>query len=955
LYDAARKLAYMAPIQQKIICSNQASKTADAFLETLTRITPNPEQVNIRVGVLGALEQLVLGTFNGQAQIALVGSSAAGTELVSSDLDVTITMPTTEDRVLLLRALLQQLQWATTGGWQHYNPAVSAVFLDATLEAVEGARIPIIKVTIHDGTLLDISFNQPTAIGSAQLIHNQIQSQAFLAPLCRLVKHWVEKRELPSPRHGGLGSYAWVLLVIFATQLDQAKAKEQTPTSHQPPLAPLFSSGRSLSSMLYGFFETLSEFDYSTVCSIRCGAAIPKEYRWHRPGQLPVLEDPADPTNNVAANISPATWVFLRAQFRDSARCLHPNGVMASDPRKAHDLLYANSFTGSPAIELRGDQLALYMLQPATPRGGGQTGAAGAAGSSGGGQQREDGRVEVGRVCSVRPAVGWTDLDRRLSRWDSRSVLSLRPYRLHGPSWHAPGERGLDHDKAGAAFTEEERRVYRTCLPPPPATTPATTPAIGGDMPSIPSIPSMPFMDAAAASLASPSGPMISLVPSQIVCVLREPGKAKLEKEELGEDPVPGWIGLQACAGSSNLLAESESESPSGSVLGSGIGSVTLSPEARAFLCLCETVLKQEPPPPSATMGGRASVAARGSHTTTSTTTAPGSSLPEVPIPEPRPRPDGVASGREHGGALGGALGGTKRGMNAMVIETPHSKKRRVTPGRELLGGGGGAREGHGCMQGASPTPFASSPSSIPQVSVTQAASRRRGVAGVGEGGELDPAQEAWEGDPNRDPKDGKQALRRGRREGEGGMQQPAGGHTLCQPVATPSSQPLRASSQPSPLSTPLEAELGASSPPVIGGGLNCPPPSAGGMDLTPCVNEQPTPLPLPLELEGPHGSGTRPPRGVPPGAHRGVPTAAWGGQRPLRLPIMQGIHGGSTSAANTGGKGAGLESLPVNAPAPQPNGGSKLSQQGKGGRGKAKPPAPRPKGGRGGKARRAP
>lgn len=769
----------MAPANSKN--ANHPSKTAaaavDPFLATLARITPNPEQVKARVGVLTALEQLVMGTFNGQAQLALVGSSAAGTELVSSDLDVTVTMPTT-DQLFVLRALLQQIQWATTGGWQQYNPAVSLVFAGARVEAIEAARIPIIKVTISDGTLLDISFNQPLAIGSAQLVHGHINLQPYLAPLCRLVKHWVERRELPSARHGGLGSYAWVLLVIFATQLD---AKEKTGQ---------FSSSRSLQQMLASFFESLGRFDYSTVLSVRSGQGIAKEYRWHRPGQLPVVEDPADASNNVAANISEATWVFLRAHFLDSAAALATPGL----PQDAHDALFSNAFTSNPAIGLHPGQLAVYACTP--PCSGLGLG------------------LGLGRVLSVAPKPGWTgDF---VSRWDLRSSVVVEPY--------------LEEETKSKGEPEMSWRVYRRT---------------------------------AVASVGEAPG-RVHLVPSQVVCMLQEqPGRSD-PGEPIAAEPKPN---------SSDDAGQGEQQPQADTAAAAGGGgeipcALTVSGRAFGLLCHCEAILDDE--------RNAASTAARIDTT--------------LPLARPAPVPGArsVLDKREGTGGVmpggttgGGTTGATASGMvipeprprasgkrgNAMLIETPHSKKRRVAPGEEEA------------TVDASPTPFASSP---PMSHVTMAME-----------GAVDTEEEARQSKGTKD---------------EAGQGCPH-----------PESH------------TPSAAAAGD---------LPAPRSAAAGMDLTPCVNDN---------------SSSGEPEAQPRPAF--TPQAAWGGQRPLRLPGL-----GNTTAKNEPLKNEGPKPLPVNAPKAHANGGAKTQgyfgkgtgRKGQAGAVGAMPPAPRPRGGRGGAKRGA-
>ena len=114
------------------------------FQHTLMEITPKLEQVQWRVGVLSALEQLILSTFNGQAGICLVGSSASGTELVSSDLDVTVSMPGVES-LIILRSLMPQIQSAAAGHWAQYHQGVHVVFSGGRVDSIESARIPIIK------------------------------------------------------------------------------------------------------------------------------------------------------------------------------------------------------------------------------------------------------------------------------------------------------------------------------------------------------------------------------------------------------------------------------------------------------------------------------------------------------------------------------------------------------------------------------------------------------------------------------------------------------------------------------------------------------------------------------------------------------------------------------------------------------------------------------------------
>ena len=189
-----------------------------------------------------------------------------------------------------------------------------------------------------------------------------------------------------------------------------------------------------------------------------------------------------------------------------------------------------------------------------------------------------------------------------------------------------------------------------------------------------------------------------------------------------------------------------------------------------------------------------------------------------------------------------------------MLLETPHSKKRRVQPEADE-----GAAEG-------SPTPFAASP----------------------------PLAEAAPADPGATPGEGSNA-------GSNGSHGP-----------THADEPDAAGPRP-PMQTPSGTPAVPSSR------------SGEGMELTPCVNTAAEPPPA------------QPAR------------AAWGGQRPLRLPVPE----------KAPAKSEGPRPLPVNAPKPQ--GHTKPLPQGNFGKGGgrkggaaagAKPPAPRPKaGGRGNRA----
>ncbi|KTW30289.1 hypothetical protein T552_00764 [Pneumocystis carinii B80] len=163
------------------------------------------------------------------------------------------------------------------------------------IQVITGATVPIIKyidtlTQIH----VDISFNKPGGLVSANIIKQFMKDHYALKPLVMFIKHFLNMRGLNEVFLGGLGSYSIICLVISFLQ------------RHPKLLSKEIKEQDNLGVLLMEFFELYGKlFNYNEVgiCINNGGKYFSKRSRgWSKSNQpfLLSIQDPADPENDIA-------------------------------------------------------------------------------------------------------------------------------------------------------------------------------------------------------------------------------------------------------------------------------------------------------------------------------------------------------------------------------------------------------------------------------------------------------------------------------------------------------------------------------------------------------------------------------------------------------------------------------------------------------------------------------
>ena len=194
-----------------------AAAAGDSVQRVLTNVVPTARVQELKLALFDVVRQRVAMIAPG-ARAAVFGSVAAQTDTTVSDIDITVCGDV-DDPHLMLKALYHDLCRLQ---WKLFGPFNRCLF-----SFVDTARVPTIRAEIgvprapnpeEDTTreiFFDVSFNQLSGLRhSAWLRLIVIPDTPLVAPMLRLVKHWLVEHGLPDAKHGGFGSFFWSVLVV---------------------------------------------------------------------------------------------------------------------------------------------------------------------------------------------------------------------------------------------------------------------------------------------------------------------------------------------------------------------------------------------------------------------------------------------------------------------------------------------------------------------------------------------------------------------------------------------------------------------------------------------------------------------------------------------------------------------------------------------------------------------
>jgi len=300
---------------------NQLSTDLDDLVRS---VEPTEDVVRKRRRVLNTISEIITKFIPG-SEVGVFGSVACGLDTSTSDVDVIIffrnaVVPV--DVHSLLRDVEIKLKEAAAGE--------GASEIKGKYLFLQSSRVPVVKITTDIGVCVDISCQNNWTLVGTRIVSNYMSEFPMLAPLVRLVKLWLKKRNIRPSRFGGLSSWGWALLVIFAYQQNK---KEMNQYCQNKDLA----GALTLFFKMFGFKINVKSHQVVSVRSARLinrktfSMNLPPQLRaqWNPPAnrsfiaiEEPVLRPPVD----IASHIGDDVWQDTEAEMRRAYLLLSKGG-----------------------------------------------------------------------------------------------------------------------------------------------------------------------------------------------------------------------------------------------------------------------------------------------------------------------------------------------------------------------------------------------------------------------------------------------------------------------------------------------------------------------------------------------------------------------------------------------------------------------------------------------------
>ncbi|KAK3584556.1 hypothetical protein CHS0354_030561 [Potamilus streckersoni] len=239
--------------------------------------SPNAAEANMRNDVVNRIRAVVKEKWP-NAEVEVFGSFKTGLYLPTSDIDLVVFG---NWKVLPLHELDRALR----------EKGISDA---ANTKVLDKASVPIIKLKdIKTDIQIDISFNVPNSVKSADLIMRFMKDYPNLKYLVLVLKHFLLQRDLNEVFTGGISSYGLILLTISFLQLH--------------PRNDAVDPNANLGVLLIEFFELYGRnFNYlSTGIRIRDGGSYVRKDDIHKGLDngyrlsIVCIEDPLNPGNDI--------------------------------------------------------------------------------------------------------------------------------------------------------------------------------------------------------------------------------------------------------------------------------------------------------------------------------------------------------------------------------------------------------------------------------------------------------------------------------------------------------------------------------------------------------------------------------------------------------------------------------------------------------------------------------
>jgi len=267
----------------------------------------------------------------------LFGSSVNGLGFKGSDIDVYVGSENIKDidtniqrQLKMGRQILDKLQNCQNSDMNELHG----------IEGILSATVPIIKfVHSKSGIECDLSFSNRRALINSRFIKMCLEIDSRIPLVMTTIKYWAMHHSLSGSgdRNVMINNYAICLLVIFYLQSENilpsvTKLQQNMDAAESVSIKikgkkvaygfpndlskwrgnemDLSENSKSLTELLYGFFDFYANFDYlNSIISPNTGQIIPRDSKKNRNHKNPLcIEDPFDTNFDVTKNYKADFW-----------------------------------------------------------------------------------------------------------------------------------------------------------------------------------------------------------------------------------------------------------------------------------------------------------------------------------------------------------------------------------------------------------------------------------------------------------------------------------------------------------------------------------------------------------------------------------------------------------------------------------------------------------------------